>query len=155
LGPLTAFVFFAALVTTAQAERRVALVIGNDQYENLPKLQKAVADASAYAAALKAQGFDDVMLRTDISRSEMDEAIATFVDDIQSGDIAVFAYSGHGWSDGAQNYLVGVDAPVTGSVELLKRLSIPLKNGDNGVVDDMDRRGAGLKVAIIDACRDN
>jgi len=143
------------MTAAAHAERRVALIIGNDRYEHLAPLQKAVADASAYAEVLKAKGFDQVILKTDLSRSGMDEAIATFIDQIQAGDTAVFAYSGHGWSDGTQNYIVGTDAPVSGSQELLARISIPLKDGAHGIIDEMDRQGAALKVAIIDACRDN
>ncbi len=141
--------------TSAQAEKRVALVIGNDTYKDLPVLQKARADAKAYADLLRDQGFDQVMLKTDLTKGGMDEAIATFLDAIKPGDTALFAYSGHGWSDGAQNYIVGTDAPKAGSQEFLARISVPLRNGSTGVLDDMDRRGAALKVAIIDACRDN
>jgi hypothetical protein len=150
-----AFFLSAFVAATAQAAHRVALVIGNDQYQNLPKLKKAVADAEAYAEVLKAKGFDQVILKTDLTRDKLDEAVASFLDQIEPGDTAVFAYSGHGWSDGAQNYIVGTDAPLAGSQDFLARISIPLKNGTNGVIDEMDQKGAALKVAIIDACRDN
>ena len=150
-----AFILAAPLATVAHAERRVALVIGNDQYQNLPKLQKAGADARTYASVFKAKGFDEVILKNDLTRSQLDEAIASFIDQIEPGDTAVFAYSGHGWSDGTQNFIVGTDAPATGSQDFLARISIPLKNGTNGIIDEMDQKGAGLKVAVIDACRDN
>src|SRR5436190_21823517 len=123
------------------AGRHVALIIGNDQYQNLPKLQKAVADAQSYAEVLKGEGFDEVLLRTDQTRADLDAAIAAFLDKIQPGDTAVFAYSGHGWSDGTQNYIVGTDAPASGSEEFLARISVPLRNGTTGILDDMDRRG--------------
>ena len=139
----------------AAAERRIALIIGNDAYQNLQPLRKAVADALSYAEVLREKGFDKVLVETDLTRSDMDIAIASFLDEIGPDDTALFAYSGHGWSDGAQNYLVGIDAPKSGSQELLARVSIALKNGTDGVIDDMDRKGAALKVAIIDACRDN
>jgi hypothetical protein len=142
------FAFAAQMTVAAHAERRVALIIGNDKYEHLQPLQKAVADAAAYADVLKAKGFDQVILKTDLSRSGMDEAIAAFIDQIQPGDTAVFAYSGHGWSDGSQNYIVGTDAPLSGSQELLARISIPLKDGAHGIIDEIDRQGAALKVAI-------
>src|SRR5690348_2846725 len=86
----------------AHAERRVALVIGNNGYEHLQPLQKAVASATAYADVLNSKGFDEVILKTALSRSDMDEAIAGFIDQIRPGDTAVFAYSGHGWSDGVR-----------------------------------------------------
>jgi hypothetical protein len=123
------FAFAVQTTAAAHAERRVALIIGNDKYEHLQPLQKAVADATAYADVLKAKGFDQVILNTDLSRDGMDEAIAAFIGQIQPGDTAVFAYSGHGWSDGTQNYVVGTDVPASGSQELLARLSTPLRNG--------------------------
>ncbi|HEY2838107.1 MAG TPA: hypothetical protein VGJ26_03090, partial [Pirellulales bacterium] len=39
--------------------------------------------------------------------------------------------------------------------EFLTRVSLPIHNGANGVLDDLTRKGAALKVAIIDACREN
>lgn len=152
---LIACLAMLAVSGTAEAARRIALVIGNDSYENLPVLKKAVADAKSYAELLRDQGFDAVTLHTDLNTFAANDAIAEFIAGIAPGDTAVFAFSGHGWSDGSQNFLIGTDAPHTGSPERLARISIPLKNGANGVLDDMDRRGAALKVAIIDACRDN
>jgi TPR repeat protein len=152
---LVASLALLALSGPAESARRIALVIGNDAYQNLTALKKAVADAEGYAGVLTAKGFDQVILRTNVTRAAMDEAVAGFVEQIQPGDTAVFAYSGHGWSDGAQNFLIGIDAPLTGSQEFLARISIPLRNGSTGVIDDMERRGAALKVAIVDACRDN
>jgi len=150
-----AFTLVLPLATAAMAVQRIALVIGNDQYQNLPRLAKAVADATSYADALKAKGFDQVVLKTDLTRTEMDETVAAFIDQIQPGDTAVFAYAGHGWSDGNQNFIVGTDAPSNGSQQFLARVSIALKNGNDGIIDEMDQKGAALKVAIVDACRDN
>ncbi len=143
------------LAGAAHAERRVALVIGNQDYAHLPHLEKSDADAKTYADLFKAKGFDNVIFYTDLTRLGMDEAIAEFADAIQPGDVAVFVYAGHGWSDGTQNYLVGTDAPQIGSEDFLKRISVPIENGATGVLDTMQSKDAALKVAIIDACRDN
>lgn len=140
---------------SAEAARRVALVVGNEAYQRLEPLKNAVQDAVSYAGALTTLGFDEVILRTDRTRSEMDEDIAAFLDRIAPGDMVVFVYAGHGWSDGSQNYILGIDAPETGSKEFLTRISLPLRNGATGLIDDLDRRGAAIKVAIIDACRNN
>lgn len=154
---IVAFGLVIALASTAlpaDAENRLALVVGNDHYVHIAPLQKAVADARSFAALLHEKGYT-VREGYDLSRTDFDAAIAAFVDSIRPGDTAVFVYSGHGWSDGVQNYIVGVDAPSMASAEYLSRISIPIKNGGNGVLDDMERRGAALKIAIIDACRDN
>ncbi|MGH6925102.1 MAG: caspase family protein [Propylenella sp.] len=135
--------------------RRIALVIGNDAYAELPALRKAGADAADFAALLDEKGFDQVLLRRDLTGVGIDLAVSEFLEAIAPGDTAVFFYSGHGWSDGGQNFLVGTDVPKTVGGLALSRLSVPLQNGANGVIDEMARRGAALKVVVVDACRDN
>ena len=83
--------------------------------------------------------------RYDLGFDDMEAAVGEFVEKIEPGDTAVFVYSGHGWSDGAHNYLVGVDAPDRASQERLTRLSLPIRNGATGVLDDFERKGAGLR----------
>jgi len=152
LGALAASLLAAS---AARAEHRVALVIGNQRYESLPSLEKSAADAEAYASLFKSKGFDQVIFKEDLSRNGMDQAVSLFIDAVHSGDLAVFVYAGHGWSDGSQNYLVPTDAPRSGSEGYLKRISLPIENGVDGVLDEIERKGARLKVAIIDACRNN
>jgi hypothetical protein len=138
----------------ALAAKSLALVIGNDSYVEVPALQKARADAQGYAAHFQALGFE-VTLVLDASGRAMDEALAGFYDRIAPGDTVVFVFSGHGWSDGRQNFLLPVDIRAQGSETLLARESVALRNGVNGVVDEIALRGPGLTVAIIDACRNN
>jgi len=144
-----------ALALAAPAcANRIALTIGNDDYQNIESLQKAHADAKAYADALREKGFE-VREGYDLTRAKLNAAIANFVAAIGPGDTAVFVYSGHGWSDGTQNYLIGVDAPKEASEDELAGETIPIRNGVDGVLDRIERKGATLRVAIIDACRDN
>ena len=142
------------LASSALAENRLALVIGNDSYKHIDVLQKAKADAQAYAQLLRDKGFK-VQEGYDLGFLDLQGAVAQFVEKIQPGDTVVFVYAGHGWSDGSTNYVVGVDAPSSSTQEFLTRVSLPIRNGANGVLDDLTRKGAALKVAIIDACRDN
>ena len=151
IAVLLAWLGFAG---SALAEKRLALVIGNASYQHIDRLQMARADAKGYADLLREKGFV-VEDRYDLGFIDMQGAIGEFVEKIAPGDTAVFVYSGHGWSDGAHNYLVGVDAPDRASQDVLTRLSLPIRNGLTGVLDDFERKGAALKVAIIDACRDN
>ena len=140
IAVLLAWLGFAG---SALAEKRLALVIGNDAYQHIDRLQKARADAKSYAALLREKGFS-VEDRYDLGYDDMEAAVAGFVDRIEPGDTTVFVYSGHGWSDGAHNYLVGVDAPASASQERLTRLSVPIRNGATGVLDDFERKGAAL-----------
>src|SRR5271170_3880562 len=116
------------LAMPAHAEKRLALVIGNDSYQHIDKLLKAKADAKGYADLLREKGFS-VVDRFDLGFDDMEAAIAGFVDRVEPGDTAVFVYSGHGWSDGAHNYLLGVDVPNRTSQDLLTQLSLPIRNG--------------------------
>ena len=90
------------------AERRVALVIGNNNYQNLPALQKAVNDANAVAAELKKIGFE-VASYNDIGQKKMNQAINEFAQNVSGGGIGVFFYAGHGVQIDNQNYLIPVD----------------------------------------------
>ena len=99
----------------------------NNAYRHVEPLRKAVADAKGFATVLREKGFS-VLEGYDLSRGDLDAAIAGFVDAIKPGDRAVFVYSGHGWSDGTQNYLIGVDAPARASAEMLARISTPIRD---------------------------
>ena len=146
-------VFFCCFPALGFA-KSLALIIGNDSYANIAPLLKARSDAAGYGALFAGQGFD-VTLREDLNGRDMVFEFSTFFDRIQPGDTVVFVFSGHGWSDGTENFLVPTDIRVSGSETLLARESFPLRNGVNGVIDEIAKRGAGLTLAIVDACRDN
>jgi hypothetical protein len=133
----------------AGAFQRLALVIGNDSYQNVNRLENARADARAMAGALQASGFE-VTLRVDVTDKAMKEAVRTFKSQIGGGDDAVFFFSGHGVQLGAANYLLPVD--IRGeSEEQVKDDSLSLQR----VLDDLQDQKAGFALAIIDACRNN
>ncbi len=134
--------------------KEIALIIGIDEYEELPSLNKALEDATGYSELFTDKGFD-VSFVVNPTGTEMRLQLAAFYDSIEDGDTVVFIYSGHGWSDGLQNYLVPADTPDLGSAASAAELTIPLRNGISGVLDQIAARGAGLSVAIIDACRNN
>ncbi len=94
----------------AQSEKRVALVIGNDRYTNLPTLQKAANDAAAVSDTLAKLGFDVVRGR-DLGRQAMIDKIAEFTSKLEAGDTAMFFYAGHGVAIGGVSYLVPADTP--------------------------------------------
>jgi hypothetical protein len=150
---LAALALTLALVQTAGA-KSLALILGNDGYLEIPPLQKARADAAGYAELFGQMGFE-VILETDVDARAMTYALAGFLDRIEPGDTVAFIYSGHGWSDGRQNFLVPVDIRAQGSETLLARESFPLRNGANGIIDEIAARGPRLTLAIIDACRNN
>ncbi len=147
-----ALVALAALATSAHAARH-ALIIGNNSYTELTDLQNTHADAEAYAQAFRTLGFTVTMAR-DQSYDGMANQLDGFLDQIAPGDEVAFVFSGHGWSDGVENFLVPTDAPLQGSDRKLKRASFTLQNGLTGILDEIEKTGAARIIAIIDACRD-
>lgn len=147
------FVFLLFAGDWAQA-KSLALIIGNDSYQNVEPLKKARSDARGYSEFLSARGFD-VTMEQDLDGRDMLVVLSGFLDKISTGDTVMFIYSGHGWSDGRQNYLVPVDIRSGGSETLIAAESFALRNGVNGIIDKISQRNPALTVAVVDACRNN
>ena len=93
------------LASPAQAAKRVALVIGNNDYRNVPKLQKAVNDARTMGDTLKQLGFS-VMVAENQTRQAFSQTLLAFDQQIQAGYTAFFFYAGNGFELAGQNYLL-------------------------------------------------
>ena len=150
---MTAAVFGLSQTGDAQAERRVALVIGNDAYSEVPKLEKAAGDARTIAQTLTALGFDVVTV-LDANRARMSRAFADFETRVSPGDTALFFYAGHGVAlDGGELF-----ARRPTSRWSAKAQRNQLKT-DGFLADDISERlkerGAATTVMILDACRNN
>jgi len=76
-----------------------ALVIGNNAYRHLPKLDTAVGDAKAIAEMLKATYAFDVKLMTDATRADIVEVLDDYRDKLKAEDNLLIYYAGHGWLD--------------------------------------------------------
>src|SRR6201994_5076601 len=85
-----------ALAQPAHADKRIALVIGNNDYRNVPKLQKAVNDARTMGDTLKQLGFN-VMVAENLNRQQFSQTLLAFDNAINPGDTAFFFYAGHGF----------------------------------------------------------
>jgi uncharacterized caspase-like protein len=97
----------------AHAEKRVALVIGNDRYPNLPQfeqLQKAANDAQAVGDVLALLKFQ-VIRGTNLGRQGMIDKLSELTARLEPGDTAAFFYAGHGVAIDGVNYLVPTDVP--------------------------------------------
>lgn len=141
---------FLLLGTVPAAAKRVALVIGNDTYESVPKLQKAVNDARAVSQSLARLDFA-VDLGENLTRRQINAKFADFVERIEPGDTAFFFFAGHGVALDGQNILLPVDIPDTSNAGLVR--------DEAHVVDDLLARvqgkGAAVSFFVLDACRNN
>lgn len=139
----------------ALAEKRVALVIGNDRYANLAadqQLKKAVNDAETIAAALTTLGFE-VVKGTNLSRQGMIDKLADFTAKLQAGDIAAVFYAGHGVAIETVNYLVPSDVPPISSSSEARLRGASLAEPD--LLREIQAKQVRVALVVIDACREN
>jgi hypothetical protein len=136
----------------AHAEKRVALVIGNNDYKNVPKLQKAVNDARTMGDTLKQLGFS-VMVAENQTRQAFSQTLLQFDKTIDPGDTAFFFFAGHGFEIAGQNFLLPTDVPAAteGQEDLVRDASILADR----VVERLQRRGTRTAILVFDACRNN
>src|SRR6202795_2463573 len=141
-----------AIVQPARAEKRVALVIGNNDYKNVPKLQKAVNDARAMGDSLKQLGFS-VMVAENQTRQAFIQSLQVFDASIEKGDTAFFFFAGHGFEIAGQNYLLPTDVPAAteGQEELVRDASILADR----IIERLQNKGARTSILVFDACRNN
>ena len=137
------------VAVSAQAERRVALVIGNDRYTQLPDLNNAGRDARDMAAKLKTLGFE-VIARYNASRRDMGRAIRTFSARLSAGGTGLAFFAGHGVQANGTNYLIPADA----NIEIEDDLEF-LALDANRILQAMKAARNPLNILILDACRDN
>lgn len=129
--------------------KRKALVIGNDLYRNVPRLDNARSDARAMGDSLRSLGFK-VTMAADLTERGMKETLRNFKAAVEGGDEVVVFYAGHGVQLGSANYLLPVD--IAGqSEEQVRDEAIQMQR----ILDDMQERRTGFMLMIVDACRDN
>jgi hypothetical protein len=122
--------------------RRKALVIGNQSYKSYP-LNNPVKDANDLANKLSSMGFN-VTLLTDGSRKDMEIALEKYIQTIHAGDISLLYFSGHGFQDHGNNYLLPLDF-----TDFVRSKAIGL----NLTIESISRQSPQANIVIIDACR--
>ncbi len=143
------------LAGNALAEKRIALVIGNDNYENLQssqQLKKARNDATAVGDALEAVGFKVIRV-LDASRRRFNLKLHELARQIEPGDTAAVFYAGHGVRINGANYLLPSDIPFisNGQEDLLISEAINTER----IIDQIRQKGAKVTLLILDSCRNN
>jgi len=140
----------AALLVSepAFAEKRVALILGNSIYQNVPPLSNPINDGAVMAATFKNAGYD-VVSRFDLSALDTRRVLRDFADRARDADIAVVYYAGHGMEVDGTNYLIPVDAKLERDTDIydeafsLDRILVAVEPAKQ------------LRLVILDACRDN
>ncbi len=139
-------------ISSAIAAKRLALVLGNDMYTEVPSLQKAVNDATALDKKLTSLGFE-VIQGTNLTRRQMVQKIQDLASRISIGDKVVFFYAGHGVQIDRSNLLLATDIPATGGIE---EEYVRFEGFDvQKILEMIQGRGAQTTIMILDACRNN
>jgi hypothetical protein len=149
VAALCGVILLALSTAAALAERRVALVVGNSQYKN-PNLVlfNPRNDAEDVAAALRTLGFE-VIMTVDAGRRDLDLAMIQFARLATAADAALFFYAGHALQYQGRNYLMPIDAELEDEISLRYQMML---------MDDVRvalERAGGVKIMILDACRNN
>jgi osmotically-inducible protein OsmY len=146
------------VLAPAWAQKRVALVVGNAQYQQEAALRNPLNDARLLERTLKDKPlrFDEVLTLNNGSRAQMLQQLARFGKLAQGADVAVLYYSGHGMINSRrQNHVLPVDMPkISANADLdidaaLKAYGI----SETELIEAVE--GAKVQVVVLDACRDN
>ena len=149
---LTLIVSVAPMVPSLAADRgdRFALVIGNSKYPDAEApLKEPINDARDIADELKRDGFN-VEVGENLTGDAMRRAFGRLYGRIKPGSVALIFFSGFGVQSSRQSYMIPVDAQIWTEADV-RRDGVSLET----VLGEINSRGAGVKIALIDASRRN
>jgi uncharacterized caspase-like protein len=137
---------------TASAQNRVALVIGQSNYQNVVQLPNTANDARQMTDLLGQAGFS-VMSANDLSQTAMRQAVAEFAAKVAASGpntIAAVFYAGHGLQVDGENYLVPVD------LDPQRESDIPIEAVRlNDVMNTLGALPTSMRIYMLDSCRNN
>ena len=141
--------FICSEVLSQKPEKRIALVIGNSDYQFGGYLQNPVNDAYLMTKTLKDLDFY-VIKRINGTQEQMRIAIKEFSLKLSNYDVALFYYAGHGLQIDGKNYLLPVDGKFDSKTEV-RHGAIEV----NKVVEEFEQYKDNVNLLILDACRSN
>lgn len=139
--------FFAAFAAAAD-EKRIALVIGNGQYDFVTNLSNPANDAADLTKTLKRMGFE-VTSGVNLDYRQMRLALRDFAEDAEDADMVLVYFAGHGIEIENTNYLIPVNA------ELRRDTDVEFEAIRLDAVVNALSASDGLKIVLVDACRNN
>ena len=147
---LTLFFSVASVAPSFAAGERYALVIGNAKYPDAEApLKEPINDARDIAEELKRDGFN-VDIGENLTGEQMRRAFERLYGKVKPGSVALIFFSGFGVQSSRQSYMIPVDAQIWTEPDV-RRDGFSLET----VLGEINSRGAGVKIALIDASRRN
>jgi hypothetical protein len=152
LALLLTLIFSVAPIapSAATGAERFALVIGNAKYPDAEApLKEPINDARDVADELKRDGFN-VEVGENLTGEAMRRAFDKLYGRIKPGSVALIFFSGFGVQSSRQSYMIPVDAQIWTEADV-RRDGFSLET----VLGEINSRGAGVKIALVDASRRN
>ena len=145
---ISAIAVIFGFAAPASAQTKVALVIGNGAYRNVPQLPNPPNDATDVAAAFLRLGFS-VRLLTDATYDDIRKAFLEFTRKARDSEMAVVFFAGHGMETGGENWLVPIDAELKTDLDT-EQEAISLR-----AIMLTVSAASKLGLVVLDACRNN
>jgi hypothetical protein len=147
---LTLILAVVSTAPCAAAGDRYALVIGNAKYPDADApLKEPINDTRDVADELKRDGFN-VDIGENLTGDGMRRAFDKLYGKIKPGSVALIFFSGFGIQSNRQSFMIPVDAQIWTESDV-RRDGFSLEN----VLGEINSRGAGVKIALMDASRRN
>jgi hypothetical protein len=143
------FALVISAASSAHAEKRVALVIGNSAYAKVPALPNPANDAKALGELLTNAGLDVVVTKTNLDLASMRRTLREFAGIARDADVVIVFYAGHGIEVNGINYVVPVDAVLERDIDVEDE-TVSLDR-----ITQIIEPARHLRMVILDACRDN
>src|SRR6201981_3074487 len=150
LALLLALILSVASTAPSSAGDRYALVIANAKYPDADApLKEPINDARDVADELKRDGFK-VDIGENLTGDAMRHAFDRLYAKIRPGDVVLLFFSGYGIQSNRQSYMIPVDAQLWQESDV-RRDGFSLES----ILGEINNRGAGVKIALLDASRRN
>ena len=137
-----------------QTYPRVALIMGNNNYQRNKVLVNAVADARAVKNFFANKGFK-IIYAENADYNTMRAKINEFTSSLSRKSVAVIYYSGHATQDRSKrtgeitNYLLPINDKSLEDIVDYDNDAISM----NYILNKADNKNHGLNIAMLDACR--
>jgi len=130
-------------------QMKIALLIGNSEYQYLEKLKNPVNDVLLMNNTLKNIGFETLML-LNATQKQLEDTLYYMYNNWKSSCTFLLYYAGHGVTLGNEQYLVPIDVSITDPLDI-KMNCQSIQN----IVNQLKYKNMGANVIVVDACRKN
>ncbi|CAM4919253.1 unnamed protein product [Rotaria socialis] len=137
---------------TFEPRRKLALVIGIGDYENVTKLRNPQNDAKALSSLLQRMGFNTAEQQLDKTCAQLKNILVDFEHSIESNDIVLLYFAGHGVTSEGQYYLLPKDFPGMDAVRPLETPALLKRNAINAqdILNNLGDRNPYFIIFLLD-----